>query len=323
MTCSTRSCSSSRADRRRAAQRRWPWTGFGVDPIDGQPITVNEWIDRLAPKAAALVAVGTCATYGGVSAMKNNPTGAMGLPDFLGWGWRSRLDVPIVCIPGCPAQPDNMTSVLLELVLFAGGMGPAPTSTTGCARNDCSRARRARAEPRGLHRAGTVRHDVRQRPALPRQARLQGTGGRLQRAAARLVNGIGGCPNAGGICIGCTMPGFPDKFMPFMEPDPWGNAAANFQRFTYWPAVSPFSQAQPRAEVRAGAGVARPHRRSADRRARVAVAMITIGEFLRWILYRTRSLYFEFLAGSCAATGCCGGRSASSAPCWRRRPTRW
>jgi hydrogenase small subunit len=34
------------------------------------------------------------------------------------------------------------------------------------------------------------------------------------------VNGVGGCPNAGGICIGCTMPGFPDKFMPFMEPMP-------------------------------------------------------------------------------------------------------
>src|SRR5882757_1309798 len=48
------------------------WTGFGVDPIDGQPITVNEWIDRLAPKAAVVLAVGTCATYGGVPAMKNN-----------------------------------------------------------------------------------------------------------------------------------------------------------------------------------------------------------------------------------------------------------
>jgi hydrogenase small subunit len=25
--------------------------------------------------------------------------------------------------------------------------------------------------------------------------------------------GLGGCPNVGGVCIGCTMPGFPDKFM--------------------------------------------------------------------------------------------------------------
>jgi hydrogenase small subunit len=32
--------------------------------------------------------------------------------------------------------------------------------------------------------------------------------------------GIGGCPNFGGICIGCTMPGFPDKFMPFMDEPP-------------------------------------------------------------------------------------------------------
>ena len=61
------------------------WTGLGNDPKTGQPITTNEWLDRLAPKAAAVVAVGTCATYGGIPAMKNNPTGAMGVPDYLGW----------------------------------------------------------------------------------------------------------------------------------------------------------------------------------------------------------------------------------------------
>jgi hydrogenase small subunit len=34
------------------------------------------------------------------------------------------------------------------------------------------------------------------------------------------MDGIGGCPNVGGICIACTMPGFPDKFMPFMDEPP-------------------------------------------------------------------------------------------------------
>ena len=38
--------------------------------------------------------------------------------------------------------------------------------------------------------------------------------------------GIGGCPNVGGICIGCTMPGFPDKFMPFMDPPPGSHLSA-------------------------------------------------------------------------------------------------
>ena len=66
------------------------WAAMGTDHKTGQPITTCEWIDRLAPKAAAVVAVGTCATYGGIPAMKNNPTGAMGVPDYLGFQIRGR-----------------------------------------------------------------------------------------------------------------------------------------------------------------------------------------------------------------------------------------
>ncbi|MDQ2857773.1 MAG: hydrogenase expression protein HypE, partial [Candidatus Eremiobacteraeota bacterium] len=41
------------------------------------------------------------------------------------------------------------------------------------------------------------------------------------------MGGIGGCPNVGGICIGCTMPGFPDKFMPFMDEPPGAKISTN------------------------------------------------------------------------------------------------
>src|SRR4029453_4150579 len=85
------------------------WAGFGVDRDTGQPITTCSWIDRLAPKAAVVMAIGTCAAYGGVPAMRNNPTGPMGLRDYLGWDWKSRLEVPIVNLPGCPVQPNNVT----------------------------------------------------------------------------------------------------------------------------------------------------------------------------------------------------------------------
>ena len=40
------------------------------------------------------------------------------------------------------------------------------------------------------------------------------------------MDGIGGCPNVGGICIACTMPGFPDKFMPFMDQPPGGTLSS-------------------------------------------------------------------------------------------------
>ena len=75
------------------------WCGFGNDPATGQPITTSEWLDRLAPKATAILAVGTCATYGGIHAMAGNPTGAMGVADYLGWDWRSKAGLPIVNVP--------------------------------------------------------------------------------------------------------------------------------------------------------------------------------------------------------------------------------
>ena len=80
------------------------WCGFGNNPVTGQPMTTSEWLDKLAPKATAIVAVGTCATYGGIHAMAGNPTGAMGVPDYLGWDWKSKAGLPIVCVPGCPSS---------------------------------------------------------------------------------------------------------------------------------------------------------------------------------------------------------------------------
>src|SRR5271166_6201459 len=76
------------------------WAAVGTDKKTGQPITTCEWIDRLAPKALAVVAIGTCATYGGIHAMEGNPTGCMGLPDYLGWDWKSKAGLPIVNVPG-------------------------------------------------------------------------------------------------------------------------------------------------------------------------------------------------------------------------------
>jgi hydrogenase small subunit len=40
--------------------------------------------------------------------------------------------------------------------------------------------------------------------------------------------------------MACTMPGFPDKFMPFMDEDRWGSAAAGVMKYTYGPIVRYF-----------------------------------------------------------------------------------
>lgn len=102
------------------------WCGFGNDPATGQPMTTSAWLDRLTPKATAVVAVGTCAAYGGgIHAMAGNPTGAMGVPDYLGWDWKkSKAGIPIVCVPGCPIHPDNLSETLTYLLYMATGQAP-------------------------------------------------------------------------------------------------------------------------------------------------------------------------------------------------------
>jgi len=214
------------------------WSGFGTNPLTGQPITANEWIDRLAPRAGALLAVGSCAAYGGIAAMRNNPTGAMGVPDYLGRGWRSRRGLPIVCLPGCPTQPDNMAEMLLELALYLVGMAPAPELDEALrprrlfertTREGCTRA--------GFTEQGRFASEFGADPRCLVKLGCKGPVARCNVPTRGWVAGVGGCPNVGGICIACTMPGFPDKFMPFMRPDRWGNSAANLQRFTYGPVV--------------------------------------------------------------------------------------
>jgi hydrogenase small subunit len=214
------------------------WAALGVDPETGDPIPTCTWIDRLAPRAAAVLALGTCAAYGGVPAMRGNPTGAMGLRDYLGSGWRTRLGLPIVNLPGCPVQPDNITETLLHLALYLAGVEDAMDL------DDQGRPRWLfeRTVQEGCGRAGfAAQGEFARSPADTRGCLVKlGCKGPVVKCNVPIrgwTNGVGGCPNVGGICMACTMPGFPDRFMPFMEPNPLGQAAAAVRQFTYGPVL--------------------------------------------------------------------------------------
>lgn len=196
------------------------WAAQGTDPATGQPLTTTSWIDRLAPKAWAVVAAGTCATYGGIHAMQGNPTGAMGLADYLGWQWKSSAGIPLVCVPGCPVQPDNFMETLLYLLYQAAGLAPMiplddalrPTWLFGqTVHEGCDRG--------SYYEGGEFAHEYGSPKCL---VKLGCWGPVVQCNVPKRgwMAGLGGCPNVGGICIGCTMPGFPDKFMPFMDEPP-------------------------------------------------------------------------------------------------------
>lgn len=202
------------------------WTSFGNDLATGEPLTLNWWIDQLAPKAWAVVAAGTCATYGGIHAMAGNPTGAMGLADYLGWDYRSRAGLPIVNIPGCPVQPENFMETLTWLLYHAAGSAPPPPLDEmlrpqwifgRTVHEGCDRA--------AYYEQSDFALDYNS-PKCQVKIGCWGPVVNCNVPKRGWMAGIGGCPNVGGICIGCTMPGFPDKFMPFMDAPPGGSLSS-------------------------------------------------------------------------------------------------
>ncbi len=156
---SIRSCwwskarSPTRRSRRKATGRRWAPIRR---PASRSPPTSGStaWRRRRWRSWRC----GTCATYGGIHAMAGNPTGCMGLADYLGWDWRSKAGLPIVNVPGCPVQPDNFMETLLYLLYQVAGLAPMiPLDDAAAADLAVRQDRARRLRPRRLLRAGRLR----------------------------------------------------------------------------------------------------------------------------------------------------------------------
>ncbi|MEQ1528291.1 MAG: NADH:ubiquinone oxidoreductase [Methylococcales bacterium] len=95
--------------------------GSGMyDPYRGR--SKMSLIQELAEKARYVVAMGTCAAYGGVHAAPPNPTDCLGLQfdkklpgGLLPAAWRSRSGLPVINVSGCPAHPNAITKTLAML----------------------------------------------------------------------------------------------------------------------------------------------------------------------------------------------------------------
>jgi hydrogenase small subunit len=206
------------------------YSGFGIGAdtpasvdrprADDQPLRVTDWLRWMAPDAAACVAIGTCATWGGVPAAAGNVTGSMGLMDYLGKDYVSALGVPVVNIPGCSPVGDNFTEVVAAILLFLQGTGPLPEFDElgrpawlfgETVHRHCVRA--------GYYEEGVFAEEFGDQECLVHVG-CWGPVVQCNITERGAINHMGGCMVAGGPCIGCTMPGFPDKYSPFYAAPP-------------------------------------------------------------------------------------------------------
>ena len=76
----------------------------------GQPVTALRVIQELGENAAHVIAVGTCASDGGISAAKPNPAECVGV--------QSILHRKVIKLPGCPCHPDWFMGTVAYIMLF-------------------------------------------------------------------------------------------------------------------------------------------------------------------------------------------------------------
>ncbi|AMO82750.1 MAG: hydrogenase 2 small subunit [Enterobacterales bacterium] len=76
--------------------------------VAGEPIV--DHIRRAAADAAAVIAIGSCAAWGGVPATGGNPTGAVSLEEAIG--------KPVINIPGCPPNPHNFLTTVVYYITY-------------------------------------------------------------------------------------------------------------------------------------------------------------------------------------------------------------
>ena len=84
-----------------------PLNNPGYSTIAG--ISNKQVLEEVAKGAKAIIAVGTCAAFGGIPHASPNPTGAVGVQELI-------TDKPIVNVPGCPPIPVVISSVVAHYI---------------------------------------------------------------------------------------------------------------------------------------------------------------------------------------------------------------
>lgn len=189
--------------------------------LSGTGRSMLDWVQSLAPKAQNVVAVGTCATYGGVTSAGGNPAGAVGVQydghqsgGALPASFRARSGLPVINVAGCPTHPDWVTETLMLLAEDAltrdslDSIGRPLFYAENLVHHACPKNEfyEYKASAEKLSQMGCMMENL---GCVGTQA--------VGDCNIRGWNGGGSCTRAGYPCIDCTAPEFEEPNHPFTQ----------------------------------------------------------------------------------------------------------
>ena len=200
---------------------RGPNNSGGFHMLAGTGRPMMDWLKQLAPLAHSVVAVGSCAAFGGITAAGNNHVDACGLNfesdqpgGLLGGDFKSISGLPVINIAGCPTHPNWVLETLMAIAfdLFDQSQMDKfgrPRSYAdhlvhhGCPRNEYYEYKASAEQPSDLG-------------CMMEHLGCKGTQAHAD-CNTRLWNGSGSCLRGGHPCINCTAPGFEEPGHAFTQ----------------------------------------------------------------------------------------------------------
>jgi len=168
---------------------------------NGVDVTALAAVKALAPKAAKVLSIGTCAAYGGIPGAAPNPTGIKGVMAAAG--------IATINVPGCPPHPDWIVWTIAQLLAgqnISLDSFRRPTALFGSTvHSRCPR--RGTAWATSLSQTGLCLNNL----------GCKGPQTYGDCSSRKWNNGVNWCVGADSLCQGCTQSGFPDKYSPLFS----------------------------------------------------------------------------------------------------------
>jgi hydrogenase small subunit len=171
-------------------------------------------VDRVIPlaeNAAAVIGLGTCASFGGIFAADPNPGGCVSVGDLL----RERgIDTPLINVPGCPPHPDWFVGTVATILV--GGLEAVKVDELGRPVRFFGQLIHENCPRRAYFDEGKFAKHLSDEGCLY-ELGCKGTITHADCPLRRWNNGTNWVIGSGAPCNGCVEPEFPDLISPFYE----------------------------------------------------------------------------------------------------------
>ena len=178
---------------------------------DSRHLTIQQSVEEMGENALLVIALGTCATFGGIPSARPNPTLCKGVKTIFN---EKGIKTAVVNIPGCPVHPDWFVGTI-SVVLFSGAdalelddLARPKLFYGSLIHENCPR------------RADFDKGKFAEKLGDPGCLYKLGCKGHYTYADCPLRqwnNGLNWCVKAGSPCLGCVEPEFPDGTSPMYE----------------------------------------------------------------------------------------------------------